>query len=520
MPLNRLVRATFGLPRRQHALAPPGGRLFGAALVALGLGLITVAAAPMLVGAQTATASCLPQPCDPGVRGGPAGAGGPLPGLSTGESNFFSAGKTRFTEIDSVSGTISGEGGVGLGPRFNMNECGGCHAQPSIGGSSPFQNPQMSVARDKLACTTTTPCNPEPLDFTFVPNGNVAFAQPFISETGPVREARFVDVPGSSTPDGGVHDLFTISGRSDAGSCGIAQPDFGTQNTNHNLVARIPTPTYGAGLIANIRDAAIINNQFANSSLKSSLGISGHANREGNAGTITRFGWKAQNKSGQIFSGEAYLVEQGVTSEVFPNERGEPGERPVADDGQRVEPPPACLLNALPEDHTNFGTSAPTDAMSDVQGFSVFMQFLNAPQPACQVNVNCSASINNGATLFGTVHCDMCHTPTLETGPSSLTAALSRKPVNLFSDLLVHNMGSELADGVSQGSAAGDEFRTAPLWGVGQRIFFLHDGRTRDMLLAIEEHASAGSEANGVIALFNGLTASQQQDVINYLRSL
>jgi len=89
-----------------------------------------------------------------------------------------------------------------------------------------------------------------------------------------------------------------------------------------------------------------------------------------------------------------------------------------------------------------------------------------------------------------------------------------------FSDFALHQMGRGLADGISQGNAAGDEFRTAPLWGVGQRIFFLHDGRTNDLLQAITAHASQGSEANTVIANFGMLSASDKQALLNYLRSL
>jgi CxxC motif-containing protein (DUF1111 family) len=81
-------------------------------------------------------------------------------------------------------------------------------------------------------------------------------------------------------------------------------------------------------------------------------------------------------------------------------------------------------------------------------------------------------------------------------------------------------MGQNLADGVVQGGAAGDEFRTAPLWGLGQRIFFLHDGRTNDLLEAIAAHQSADSEANGAIRNFNSLTDAQKQDLLNFLRSL
>jgi CxxC motif-containing protein (DUF1111 family) len=113
----------------------------------------------------------------------------------------------------------------------------------------------------------------------------------------------------------------------------------------------------------------------------------------------------------------------------------------------------------------------------------------------------------------------LCRTPTLETSGSPI-ASLSLQQANLFSDLLVHHMGSGLADGITQGNAGPDEFRTAPLWGLGQRIFFLHDGRTADLMQAIQAHRSQGSEANTAIANFNSLTVQQQQDLLNFLRSL
>jgi CxxC motif-containing protein (DUF1111 family) len=104
--------------------------------------------------------------------------------------------------------------------------------------------------------------------------------------------------------------------------------------------------------------------------------------------------------------------------------------------------------------------------------------------------------------------------------------ALREQPVKLFSDLLVHRMGPGLADDIVQGDAGGDEFRTAPLWGVGQRIFFLHDGRTRDLVAAILAHESEGnaqypaSEANAVTRNYRALPETSKQDLLNFLRSL
>ena len=420
----------------------------------------------LLLGVLMASAASL-TPVDPGVRGGPAGAGGAIPGLTTIEGKFFANGQTRFSEVEAVAN--------GLGPRFNLDRCAGCHAAPAVGGSSPASNPQVTVAPAFQVSLVT--------------------GLGFISANGPVREVRFQS-------DGGVHDLFTIMGRSDTlPGCNISQPDFAAHL--REIIFRIPTPTFGAGLIEAIPDATIAANEAASKP----FGITGHANRNGNDGTITRFGWKAQNKSLVIFSGEAYNVEMGVSNELFPDERGEAG----------VQDPVGCQT-PFPNDHTNFELTQPLSIPSDVIAFANFMRFLAAPTPVSSYGTVTAASINNGRTKFVNVGCAVCHTPSIQTGNHS-TAALAYQTANLFSDLLVHNMGT-LGDGISQGNAGPNEFRTAPLWGLGQRVFFLHDGRTSDLLAAIQAHASTDSEANTVIRNFNALSTSDKQDILNFLRSL
>jgi CxxC motif-containing protein (DUF1111 family) len=409
---------------------------------------------------------------DPGVRNGAAGAGGAIAALTTKEDKFFTDGQSRFAEVDTVA--------TGLGPRFNMNSCAGCHAQPASGGSSPATNPQVAVA----------------------PPGQFPNVNAFITSNGPVREVRFKS-------DGGVHDLYTIVGLSGTpAGCTISQPNFAARVLSNDVIFRIPTPTFGAGLIEAITDATILRNV----GILKPFGITGHENRNGNDGTLTRFGWKAQNKSLVIFSGEAYNVEQGVSNELFPDERGEAG----------IPDPDVCKIVPAPSDHTNFELTQPQSINSDAIGFANFMRFLAPPTPACTVGVNCSTSIDNGSALFDSTGCAICHIRSMQTGNHS-TAALRFQTANLFSDVLVHNMGV-LGDGISQGTAGPNEFRTAPLWGVGQRIFFLHDGRTSDLLQAIKAHANNAtdptSEANAVIQNFNALTSSQQQDILNFLRSL
>jgi CxxC motif-containing protein (DUF1111 family) len=321
----------------------------------------------------------------------------------------------------------------------------------------------------------------------------------FITADGPVREARFKS-------DGGVHDLFTISTRSDGKGCTMAQPDFAAEAANGNLSFRIPTPVFGAGLIENIPDSTILANLAASASRQ--LGIAGVPNRSGNDGSITRFGWKAQNKSLVIFAGEAYNVEMGVTNELFPNERGYPP-TPIL---------PGCIFNPTPEDRTVFESTDPTQVSSDVNAFANFMRFLDQPIPAC--TTDCSPQIQSGRALFAAIGCASCHTPSMTTDSSGMASGLSQVQANLFSDLVLHHMGSNLADGISQGNAGPDQFRTAPLWGVGQRVFFLHDGRTSNLVRAIQEHAGQGSEANRVIENFEQLSVENKRSLILFLRSL
>jgi len=455
---------------------------------------------------------------DPGVRGGPingqpgATQGSPLPLASvnantpTGILEFFDNGLGRFQELEVVSGGVNN----GLGPRFNLNSCSGCHAQPAVGGSSPPTNPEFQVITQGIASGST--------------NTNPSFLTPH----GPIVEARFPfftnsnGSPNRNAPNGGVEGLFTVSGRPDAGNCNLQQPNFQQAQQTNNIIFRIPTPTFGAGLIENIDDSTLLANQQAQAA--NNFGIAGAFNRNGNDGTIARFGWKAQNKSLLVFAGEAYNVEMGITNELFSQER------PLPQEEQGNGLPASCLNlsgRGYPEDATNFNVAANSDQAaqnaqvpSDIVLFAEFMRLLAPPVPSTNTPGG-AQSISAGSSLFKAIGCSTCHTPAIRaTQPSNVTASLGNVTVRAFSDFEIHHMGAGLADNVSQGGAGGDQFRTAPLWGLGQRIFFLHDGRTSNLLSAIADHRSNGSEATQVAENFASLSANQQQEVLNFLRSL
>jgi len=435
---------------------------------------------------------------DPGPRGGPPGAGSPLPSVASNNPTtiltFFNDAKARFEETSSVFGTIPGEPDDGLGPRFNSRSCVACHSQPATGGTSPATNPQVADATAHGATNT-------------VPS--------FITINGPVREARFKfltngsGVPITSQPDGNVHALYTISGRSDASTCtSLPQPNFAAAVANNNVIFRIPTPVFGSGLIENIDDSDLLAYR---ASVSPGLGIAGTFNRAGD-GTISRFGWKASVKSLETFSGNAYNIEMGVSNETAPQERPSPNE-------DRASGLPAqCRLNPTPEDHTNFNTTA-VATPSDAVMFALFMRLLKPPDQNATTPGG-SISIIRGEALFTEVGCAVCHKVSFTTQASSITPDLGNKTAKLFSDLQIHRMGTGLADNIQEGAAGGDQFRTAPLWGLGQRLFFLHDGRRTNLQSAIIDHFSTGSEANQVVQLYISLPTSDQQDILNFLRSL
>ncbi len=416
---------------------------------------------------------------DPGPRGGSPGAGGPLPGLSPAARQLFLAGQATIQEIDSVQGTIPNTG-LGLGPRFNMDSCGGCHHHPAPGGSSPPVNPQVAVAT-KQGATNTVPF--------------------FITLEGPIRRA-FVKRHADGSSNGRQAHLYTIRGRVDAPGCVLAQPDFEALAAADNLAFHIPLPLYGVGLIDAIDTATVLANLASNRALKQSLGIRGHP---GGPGGVGRFFWKGQGTGLLVIAAGAYQNEVGVTNALVHQEN---------------DPTPGCQFNPLPEDRFNPQAATVIDGFPDFVKIAGFARFSAPPAP-----IPDTPSIAAGRTLFAQIGCALCHTASLQTGAAA-NPALRGQAATLYSDLALHRMGPGLADGLVQGNAGADEFRTALLWGLGQRIFFLHDGRTTDLLEAITAHASPGdtndppSEANAVISAFTGLSEQQKQTLLDFLRAL
>jgi CxxC motif-containing protein (DUF1111 family) len=470
---------------------------------------------------------------DPGPRPNPASTiPNPVSGLNKNEAALFIESLLRVSELEGSCDTCAQQpqgvppvdpdpnnpfsprslvNSAGMSPVFNADQCFICHSQPAIGGSAPAHNPAETIAH-RLGGTNSVPS--------------------FEAPDGVFREVRFKFNP-DGTRDGGVHSLFTLQGRSDTPGCTLEQPDFEKAVLESNIAFRIPLQLFGLGLIESIQDSAIRANMNAEREAKHALGIGGHPNIVPNNGTISRFGWKAQNGSITIFAGEAYNVEMGISNDEFPIGRNED---------------PSCNVVYEPFDIPRTDDSFynnPLKIMPAWLMFAEFMRFVDAPRP-----VPLTATAQQGKDLFSKVGCALCHTPSFQTagtanpgnereeiGPHSV--ALRGQTVNLFSDLLVHHMGSTLADNIVQGNAGPDEFRTTPLWGLGQRLFLLHDGRTTDLNVAIQDHFSRRfsdggdnpskdfrsyaydpSEANAVVERFNTLSEPEKQAIFDFLRSL
>ena len=273
-----------------------------------------------------------------------------------------------------------------------------------------------------------------------------------------------------------------------AGALGPCQIEGERVPAEANAISvRITTPLFGAGLIDAIPDAEIL----LGSIIPHFDGTQGRPNivRDVVSGRLAvgRFGWKSQVATLRTFSGDAYLNEMGVTSPSFP----------VENKPQGRDIPPGCDLHADPEDQ------------EDVEAFFDFMRML-APPPRLAL----TQMAERGVGVFLATGCASCHTPVLFTGDNAVEA-LRHKPVRLFSDLLLHDIGT--GDGMEQGTAKGGEFRSAPLWGLSSRQFFMHDGRARTVPAAIAAH---GGQAARARQRFNALSQAERAALFAFLGSI
>jgi len=381
--------------------------------------------------------------------------GEPVPGLTASELARFNTGKTEGFNHSFTPAE-------GLGPIMNDVSCSHCHANPAAGGASG-----QFVIRFGIAPSGPNPF--DPLDGTG-PSG--------LNLGGSLKQATSIDSPACD------EQIPTVAG--------------GFPVDANIEIHRFTPPTFGAGLVEAINDADILYWQ----SHPPHPWITGYAHMvqplEDPFGPLRvgRFGWKAQVATVLSFSGDASLNEQGITNDLVMTENAPNG------DAAKLA---ACDLVPEPEDVPDSFGFRRIDRMTD------FQRFLGvAPQTP--------KSGMTGEALFISVGCADCHVATAYTTKTvGVEAALAGKQIKPYSDFLLHDIGT--GDGIVQGAATGNVFRTSPLWGVGTRVTFglLHDGRGLGLSDTINQHLGEASTSRSA---FQALSAADQQKVVDFLSSL
>jgi CxxC motif-containing protein (DUF1111 family) len=288
--------------------------------------------------------------------------------------------------------------------------------------------------------------------------------------------------------DGTLFQLFSIP---DHRCQSIVPPEA-------NVVARrLTPPLFGAGLIEAIPDETLLalddpfdrDRDLISGRAAIVLDLASRQRRVG------RFGWKAQHATLLAFAADAYANEMGITNDLFPHEpaTGVPASRMAECDRVRD-----------PEDLVD-----PRTGRRGIDGFEAFMRFL-APLARGPL----TDEVRAGEQVFGAIGCAACHVPALMTG-ANRSAALHRQPVPLYSDLLLHDVGT--GDGIAQDAALPEEIRTPALWGLGRRRPLLHDGSAATADEAIRRHAG---EAAVVLARYRALTDAARRALLAFLASL
>lgn len=260
---------------------------------------------------------------------------------------------------------------------------------------------------------------------------------------------------------------------------------------------RNSTPLFGLGLIEAIPDSVVLENARKNPGDNIKGRVSLVKDITTNRMMVGKFGWKAQQATLLAFCADAYVNELGITNRFFPNENAPNGNKQALALFDKV---------ADPEDQID-----PATGKSDVDKVTDFITML-APPPIKTLSPSAAA----GKIIFQNLGCALCHIPSMNTDNKSPIAALRNREVRLYSDLLLHHMGS-LGDGIVQGDAAGDEMRTAPLWGLRHSAPYLHDGSAQSYAEAIEQHNGEGRASR---ERFQRLNKTQRDQLEEFLDSI
>lgn len=416
----------------------------------------------------------------------------PIPNLTESQRLQFFQGRRLFQQVWLISPSSSEESAAidGLGAVYNRLSCSACH--PKNGRGQPPETPDSEM-RSMLVRLSIPGQNPHG-----GPNPHPVYGDQ-------LNEHGIPKVPGEGRARIQYQEVTEIL--ADGEVVKLRQPtiefvelNFGEIDKNTLTSPRVAPPIFGLGLLEAIDQATLLS--LADPEDKNHDGISGRVNRvwdvQTQATVLGRFGWKAnQPNVAQQIAG-AFIGDLGITSHLFPTENC-------------TEAQSACR-------HAVSG-GQPELSAQQLENITFYHFALAVPS---RRNAD-DPQVKVGEQLFSQLKCDACHTPTLTTGEFPQLPALAHQPIHPYTDLLLHDMGTQLADGRPDYEATGQEWRTPPLWGMGliEKInghsTLLHDGRARNVLEAILWHDGEAKTSKEAV---KKLSKTDRAALLQFLNSL
>jgi CxxC motif-containing protein (DUF1111 family) len=415
--------------------------------------------------------------------------GFPAENLSDDERRDFFTGNALFNR-NWVTAPSSTTGIDGLGPVFNARSCSACHPDDGRG------RPPIEPDEDAVALLVRLSVPGEDALHGAIPEGSYGLQlNPFGLLTVP-GEGRVVitytAIPGTFA-DG---DPFSLRRPTVA----LADLAYGPLDPATLMSARVGPGIVGMGLLAAVPDELLTD--LADPDDQDGDGVSGRTNVVHDAlaadPAIGRFGWKANVATIEEQTSGALLGDIGITTPLFAQENCTGAQTACSD----------APNGGVPE--------------ADQEKVHLISHYVNTLAVPARRDLD-DPVVRQGEALFESAGCAACHVPTLVTGPFPSTPALADQTIHPYTDLLLHDMGDDLADGRPDFAASGREWRTPPLWGIGLvpvvngHALFLHDGRARGLAEAILWH---GGEAAGARDAFRRMTRPARAALIRFLESL
>lgn len=404
----------------------------------------------------------------------------PVPGLSAADRRAFSVGNSLFRD-NWVVAPASAEGRDGLGPLFNANSCSACHQEDGRG-RPPAASGEVGLGMVVFVSPRDGDGLPHPAYGKQIQDQAVPGVRPEAS-----IELRAETLRGAHA-DGAPFELLRWQPV-------FRDPAYGPLD-GARISIRIGPQVIGGGLLEAMADDSLV--AAADPDDRDGDGISGRAHRIAGSSRIGRFGWKATQATLEEQVTAALHEDIGITSARHPIEAVTPSQTDAA----------RAASGGTPE--------------IDARKVSRIAHYCRALAVPAQRGAG-KAEVERGRLLFAAAGCTACHSPTLVTGGDSPIPALRNATFHPYSDLLLHDMGSGLADDRRDGEATGSEWRTPPLWGIGLvetvngHTRFLHDGRARSLEEAVLWH---GGEAQRSRDAFTRMPEPERAALLAFLRSL